>query len=229
MTETSRIGPHKPLRDATAVGWLCASIVHDFRNPVSAIHAAAEMLQGIEHAPTIVKRLAVNIHRATCRMRDMLAEFTSLGHENMTPTEDCNLRDLIVAATQAALAEVESHNVRIRIDVSSEIELPMVRQRMERVFVNLLTNSLEAMPSGGEVRIAARGATGCILVEVEDTGSGIPPAIRDRLFEPFVTAGKEDGLGLGLALSRRTVRDHGGDLWTEPASGARFVLRLRDG
>jgi len=209
------------------MGWLCASIVHDFRNPVTAIHAAAEMLQGLEHAPAVVKRLAVNIHRASCRMRDMLAEFTSLGRENMAPIETCNLRDMIVAATLVASADFESHDVRIRIDVRSDIELPMVHQRMERVFVNLLTNSYEAMPFGGEVRIAAREATHCILVEVEDTGPGIPPAIRDRLFEPFVTAGKEDGLGLGLALSRMTLLDHGGDLWTEPASGARFVLRLR--
>jgi nitrogen-specific signal transduction histidine kinase len=57
-------------------------------------------------------------------------------------------------------------------------------------------------------------------------GPGIPHKIRDRLYEPFVTAGKQDGLGLGLALSRRTVLNHGGDIWTEPASGARFVIRL---
>jgi signal transduction histidine kinase len=61
---------------------------------------------------------------------------------------------------------------------------------------------------------------------MEDTGPGIPDEIRDRLFEPFVTAGKQDGLGLGLALSRQAVLDHGGDIWTEPASGARFVIRL---
>jgi signal transduction histidine kinase len=65
-----------------------------------------------------------------------------------------------------------------------------------------------------------------VLIELEDTGPGIPRAIRDRLFEPFVTAGKQDGLGLGLALSRQTVLNHGGDIWTEPASGARFVIRL---
>lgn len=61
---------------------------------------------------------------------------------------------------------------------------------------------------------------------VEDTGPGIPRAIQDRLFEPFVTAGKNDGLGLGLALSRQTVLDHGGDMWIEPAAGAHFTIRL---
>jgi signal transduction histidine kinase len=65
-----------------------------------------------------------------------------------------------------------------------------------------------------------------VLIELEDTRPGIPRGIRDRLFEPFVTAGKQDGLGLGLALSRQTVFNHGGDIWTEPATGARFVIRL---
>ena len=65
-----------------------------------------------------------------------------------------------------------------------------------------------------------------MLMEVEDTGPGIPRAIRNRLFEPFVTAGKDHGLGLGLALSRQTLLDHGGDLWIEPARGARFVMSL---
>jgi signal transduction histidine kinase len=97
---------------------------------------------------------------------------------------------------------------------------------MERVFFNLIANSLEAMATGGKLRIEARKAGSYVLIELEDTGPGIPRGIRDRLFEPFVTAGKQDGLGLGLALSRQTVLNHGGDIWTEPASGARFVIRL---
>jgi signal transduction histidine kinase len=97
---------------------------------------------------------------------------------------------------------------------------------MQSVFFNLIANALEAMPSGGRLHIAARETRHWVLIQMEDTGPGIPHKIRDRLFEPFVTAGKQDGLGLGLALSRQTVLNHGGDIWTEPASGARFVIRL---
>jgi signal transduction histidine kinase len=82
------------------------------------------------------------------------------------------------------------------------------------------------MPGGGDVHIRARKAGNCVLVEIEDTGPGIPHDIRDRVFEPFVTAGKVNGLGLGLALSRRAVLEHGGDMWIEAAAGARFVIRL---
>jgi signal transduction histidine kinase len=110
--------------------------------------------------------------------------------------------------------------------VPGDLEISLERSRLERVFFNLITNSLEAMPHGGKIRIAARNADNCVLIEVEDTGPGIPRGIRDRLFEPFVTAGKDHGLGLGLALSRQTLLDHGGDMWIEPACGARFVMCL---
>ena len=97
---------------------------------------------------------------------------------------------------------------------------------MERVFFNLISNALEAMPTGGRLTVEARQGGNLVLIEFEDTGPGIPQRIRDRLFEPFVTEGKPGGLGLGLALSRQTVLDHGGDIWAEPATGARFVIRL---
>ena len=99
---------------------------------------------------------------------------------------------------------------------------------MERVFLNLIGNALEAMPDGGEVHIGARIDHDDALVEVRDTGPGIAPEIRSKLFQPFVSAGKRNGLGLGLALSRQTVLEHGGDMWvqSDPGHGARFYFRL---
>src|SRR5215831_20406907 len=82
------------------------------------------------------------------------------------------------------------------------------------------------MPGGCAVRITAIEAVHRLRIEVEDNGPGIPPEIRSRLFEPFVTANKEHGLGLGLMLSRQTVRELGGDLWLEPAPGALFIISL---
>ena len=104
--------------------------------------------------------------------------------------------------------------------------MSLVRSRVERVFFNLITNSIEAMPGGGTVRVSARITGEWVRIEVEDTGPGIPGKIRDRLFERFVTADKENGLGLGLSVSRQTIVEHGGNMWVEPAAGARFVIRL---
>jgi len=209
----------------SAVEWLSTSIVHDLRNPLGAIYAAAEMLIEVD-GPTQVKRLATNIYRAAGRMRELLADLNNVSRGDTPAAEICDIGEVIAAASDAASATTKNHNVQILLEVSGGIELPLIRSRMERVFFNLIANALEAMPTGGKLHIVCTKANSCVLIEFEDTGPGIPRGIRDRLFEPFVTAGKRDGLGLGLALSRQTVLNHGGDIWTEPATGARFIIRL---
>jgi signal transduction histidine kinase len=184
------------------------------------------MLMHLDPASTQGKRLAANIYRAAGRMRELLADLACASCGNKSRAEICKIRDVISEASEAALPAAEKQSVRILHDVPSDLEISLERSRIERVFFNLITNSLEAMPHGGTIRIAARKANNRVLVAIEDTGPGIPHGIRERLFEPFVTAGKDHGLGLGLALSRQTVLDHGGEMWYEPAQGARFVICL---
>jgi signal transduction histidine kinase len=207
-------------------GWLSTSIIHDLRNPLATVFAGAELLLELDPASPQVKRLAANIYRAAGRMHELLADLTSASCGNKSTSEICKIRDVIVAASKAAFPAAETQRVQILHDVPDGLEIALERSRIERVFFNLITNALEAMPHGGQIRVSAREAHNWVLIEVEDTGPGIPHGIRDRLFEPFVTAGKAHGLGLGLALSRQTVRDHGGDMWTESSAGARFVVRL---
>jgi len=208
------------------IGWFSTSIIHDLRNPLGAVLAGAELLMQLDPASTQVKRVAANIYRAAGRMSDLLADLAGATCGNQPVFEICKIRDVIATASEAALPAAETQSVQILHDVPDGLEMALDRSRMERVFFNLIANALEAMPHGGKIRIGARKADRCVLIEVADTGPGIPRGIRDRLFEPFVTAGKDHGLGLGLTLSRQTVRDHGGDIWTEPAEGARFVICL---
>jgi signal transduction histidine kinase len=210
----------------SSTGWLSTSIVHDLRNPLGAVFAGAEMLMQLDPASTQGRRLAANIYRAAGRMRELLADLTGASCRNKPTLEICKICAVISAASEAALPAAETQSVQILRDVPDDLEIPLERSRIERVFFNLITNALEAMPHGGKIRIGARKADNYVLIEVEDTGPGIPRGIRDRLFEPFVTGGKDHGLGLGLALSRQTLLDHGGDIWTEPAQGARFVICL---
>jgi signal transduction histidine kinase len=203
-----------------------ASVIHDLRNPLAAICGCAEMLTDLTLTPDDARRLGRNIRMAAARMRDMLADLAGPPPGNAAAAEDCNLSDVLDAASEHAAVAAGNQGIDIILDLPARMEVTMARTRLERVFLNLITNALEAMPRGGSIRISARDAGDCALIEVEDSGPGIPPEIRGRLFDPFVTAGKKDGWGLGLALSRRTVRDHGGDMWIEPADGARFVLRL---
>jgi signal transduction histidine kinase len=204
--------------------WLSASILHDLRNPVGTIYAGAEILMTLDTMPNQVKRLAANMHRAAGRMRELLMDLAGATYEKRS--EICDIREIIAAASEAAAAAVDNQRVQILLDVPGQIKLPLARSRMKLMFFNLITNALEAMPGGGEVRIGATRNRDYVLVAIEDTGPGIPHEIRDKVFEPFVTAGKENGLGLGLAFARQAVLDHGGDMWIEPAAGTRFVIRF---
>jgi signal transduction histidine kinase len=212
-------------REATStIGWFSASILHDLRNPLTTICAGAELLMDVDYNSTEVKRLAARLCHAAGRMRQLLADLPSVTRDNVSTAEVCDLREVIAAASEAAATAMDQHSADILLNVPDGINLLLVRSHIERVFFNLIANAFEAMPGGGTVRIAARKAATSVLVEVEDTGPGIPDCISDRLFEPFVTSGKEHGLGLGLALARQTVRSHGGDMWAEPAAGARFII-----
>jgi signal transduction histidine kinase len=212
----------------STIGRLSGSIVHDLRNPLAAIYGGAEMLVDADLPAAHVKRLAGNIYRASRRIQELLQDLLNVSRGKSQPAEMCRLREIASAACDSLAPVAEAQGVSVIQEIPADIELPLERSRMERVFLNLVGNALEAMPDGGEVGISARTVEGGVLVQVQDTGPGIAAEIRSQLFQPFVSAGKRNGLGLGLALSRQTVLDHGGDMWVDsvPGRGARFIFRL---
>ena len=213
----------------STIGRLSGSIVHDLRNPLAAIYGGAEMLVDTDLPPAHVKRLAANIYRASRRIQELLQDLLNVSRGKHAAPEVCRLREIASAACDALAHAAEQQAVSIALDIPPEIEVPVERSRMERAFSNLIGNALEAMPTGGAVRITAElSRDSSVIVHVDDNGPGIAPEIRSQLFQPFVTAGKRNGLGLGLALSRQTVLDHGGDMWIESdrGRGARFSFRL---
>ena len=209
------------------IGQLSTSIVHDLRNPLAAIYAGAEMLVDSHLPEEQTKRLAKNIYRASRGIQDMLQQLLNVVRGKADATEMCSLSEVISAAWDTVASSADARQVELTTEVPAELECPMERARMERVFSNLVENAIDAMGSGGRVAIRSQVDGDNILVRVEDTGPGIHPALRGRLFQPFVTVGKKNGLGLGLALSRQTMLDHGGDMWVDGnGPGARFSLRL---
>jgi len=212
----------------TTIGRLSSSIVHDLRNPLAAIYGGAEMLVDAQLSPEQMKRLAGNIYRSSRRIQELLQDLLKVSKGKVERTEVCKLREIASAACESLHAAAETQKVKLENDVPENIELPLERDRMERVFVNLVDNALDVMPDGGTIRISAEEDSASVVVSVVDTGPGIAPEILHRLFEPFATARKKNGLGLGLALSRQTVLDHGGDMWADSrdGGGASFHVRL---
>jgi signal transduction histidine kinase len=210
------------------IGRLSSSIVHDLRNPLAAIYGGAEMLVDGDLTPPQVQRLAGNIYRASRHVQELLQELVEVGRGKTIPSEVCRLKDIVAAACEAYATTAEEQSVSMHVNVPEKIELPLERARMERVFLNLIDNALDAMPGGGSLSISAESDETAVVVSVEDSGPGISPQVRPRLFQPFATGGKKNGVGLGLALSQQAVLDHGGELWADASvtTGARFMVKL---
>jgi len=206
---------------------LSTSLIHDLRNPLAAIYGGAEMLVDSDLPPAQSKRLASSIYRASRRIHELLQDLASISRGKNESLEVCRLVDVVNAASDVVAPTAEEQKVRVIIDVPDGIELSLGRARIEQVFLNLMTNALEAMPQGGELRISAWSENETVLIEIDDTGAGVPEQAKIALFQPFVSVGKKNGLGLGLALSRQTVLDHGGDLWLGDKSAPGTLFRMR--
>ena len=211
----------------TTIGRLSTSLVHDLRNPLAAIYGGAEMLMDAELSPDQVRRLAASIYRSSRRVQSLLSELQDVSRGAAAQKERCRVADLVNSAVEDSAELLERHKTQVHVSVDPDAHVCVARAPLERVICNLLANAAEAMPGGGEVFVRSAAGDGRIVLTFQDTGPGVAPEIRDRLFEPFVSHRKRDGLGLGLALSRKVVQEHGGDLWFEPSpTGACFRLAL---
>jgi signal transduction histidine kinase len=105
----------------SGAGWLSVSILHDLRNPVGTICAGAEMLMTLDTTPNQVKRLATNMYRAADRMRELLTDLTNVTYGKTSTPEICDIREIIVAASEAAAAAMENQRVQILLDVAEGI------------------------------------------------------------------------------------------------------------
>jgi signal transduction histidine kinase len=212
------------------VGQMASSIIHDLRNPLAAISTAAEVMSRDGLPLDRRHALLESQLRASQRMNDMLNELLeySRGSYQLELTRQ-PLAAIVERAVRGLSPVVASEQIVLETDIPAEIEVVVDAERLRRVFENLLLNAIQATPTAGRVRIGARFAGARrVRIDVLDSGPGVPKAVRERLFEPFVSHGKEGGTGLGLAIAHGIVSAHGGLLGLEDAAdgGADFYIEL---
>lgn len=210
------------------LGRIAGSMVHDLRNPLAAIYSGAEMLVDGEGMPaSYTQRIASNIYRSSRQVLTLLDDLMGLVRGSAPAPEICRIGEIVEDAWAGNAVEAERSGIRFSMTADPLAEASVSRARVERVFSNLFANAIEAMRGGGRIDVQVTRAGDCVEAIVADNGPGIPRAIHENLFQPFTTSGKSNGLGLGLALSRQTMLDHGGNLTLEPSrSGARFRVVL---
>ncbi|PYQ06792.1 MAG: hypothetical protein DMF83_11485 [Acidobacteria bacterium] len=218
-----------------ALGTMAGMLAHDFRGPMTVIRGYAETMADDPSAPADIRDRARLITQMVDRLERMTAETLDFARGGRRlarrPLALGTLLEELAAGVQAELPTLEvTRDFRVPKDAMAALDLDKLR----RAVGNIAANARDAMGGRGRLHLAAElappsagdGALRLVLT-VADEGPGVPPEIRDRLFEPFVTRGKKSGTGLGLAVARRFVEDHGGTLELLPEGpGARFRIAL---
>jgi signal transduction histidine kinase len=212
-----------------AVGEMASSIIHDFKNPMTSIRLAADVLSDRQPDETTSQFCQI-IQRQVTRMVAMAQEVLDYCRgEARLNREKTTVRDLFKEIEVLNEDYLRANNIRISFQPVG-VPLEVDRNRIIRALQNLLSNAVEALsPGGGKIEFSA-GQPGPSEVEIRvaDNGPGVPEEIRDTLFDPFVTAGKRQGTGLGLAIAKAVIEAHGGVIScrTSPGAGTTFIIRL---
>jgi len=210
------------------IGRMASSISHDLRHSLAAIVANAEFLCEAGLAADQREELYQEVRIAVNQMTDLidsLLEF-SRTRESLRPTYGI-LTESVERAVQSIKAHPEFHQIALDFVGDDRIEGWFDPRKLERALSNLLLNACEAVsPSNGRIDVNLRAIASGVEIRVSDNGQGIPEFIRDRLFQPFVSAGKENGTGLGLAVVQKIVQDHGGDVTVEKTSEQGTVFKV---
>jgi PAS domain S-box-containing protein len=209
-----------------AIGETAAMVGHDLRNPLQAISSAAYLLRkdasfaASERGKEMLDAIENSVGYSDKIVEDLLeyAQDLHLELSESTPrslTNDALLRLKIPA--NITVLDSTSEDLKIRVDAD----------KIRRLFVNLIENAIDAMPTGGELRISNDMSNGSLGVKFTDTGRGVPENVLRELWKPLITS-KPKGIGLGLAICKRIAEAHGGSIFVESrlGEGATFTVVL---
>lgn len=210
------------------IGQLLSGVLHDIKGPISIISGYVQLMVKKE-AREERERYAAIIHRQFEHLAAMTQEVLAFARgETTLLVRKCYVHRFMLELEELFRQQVEGRSIElsVRDDYGGVAFFDQVK--LTRALVNLVRNSIEAMKKGGSLHILASREGNELIFTVSDTGAGIPEEIRGRLFGAFVTKGKSEGTGLGLAMVRKIVEEHGGSIRyeSEAGSGTRFEIRL---
>ena len=201
------------------IGRMASSISHDLRHSLAAIVANSEFLCDSHLTPAQREELYQEVRSGVNLMTDLIDSLLEFARtrESLNPAYG-NVAETIQRSVQAVRLHPRHHLRSIHVLCPPQVSGWFDQRKLERALYNLLLNACEAAPTvDGHVEITAAETAGSITICVADNGPGIAEAIRERLFHPFVSYGKENGTGLGLAVVQKIIQDHGGEIVTERA------------
>jgi signal transduction histidine kinase len=217
------------------VGTLTGGLAHEIKNPLSTVLLNLQLLQEDldpnerDHA-RIINRLNI-VTREASRLRDILDDFLKYAGKIELRRQEVDLNDLLEELVDFFAPQAQLNRVQLRYKPNpAPLKASIDPRLIKQAVLNLMLNALQAMPNGGELILsAAPAASGNprAVIDVIDTGPGIPPDQAEKIFQAYYST-KKGGTGLGLAMARRIVHEHGGQIGvrSEPNKGSDFYIEL---
>lgn len=211
------------------LGRLAAELAHELKNPLAILRGGLELLarELEQHPPDEAAWLRHHLdrlQRATAQILRLVSSLSTASKPPRAGFQPVAVADLLNDTHEPVAPRLRQ--VRVGVEPEPALHVAGDRSQLLEVLLNLATNAVEAMDAGGALSLRAWGEAEAVIVEVADTGPGIPPELEARVWEPFFTT-KAEGTGLGLAIVRELVDAHGGSLSLASQPGAGTTVRLR--
>jgi signal transduction histidine kinase len=204
-----------------SLGTLTAGVTHEIRNPLTVIRAETERLANQERDLDYLKQFRELVLKHIDRISSIVSRMLQLAKEKEKQDIDVNLNEVIEATTQFFTIS----NIVVKKDLQPVPSIKGDPEALQEVFVNLIQNALDAMSGKGELTLRTYKEDGHVVAEVSDTGKGVPEEIREKIFDPFYST-RHEGVGLGLSIVYRIVREHGGSIKVESQVGKGSTFKL---
>jgi PAS domain S-box-containing protein len=216
-----------------AVGEMAARVSHEIRNPLATIGGFARSVLKKPDDADVVRRKVEVIVDEVSRLEELLSDLLDMARPRQLDLQPHAVNEIVEHALLLANADIKASGVEVKRELAQDMPLVLVdRRRLLQALLNTMRNGAQAMPEGGALTVATRvhRVAGDILhleIEVRDSGLGIPTRALKQVFDPFFST-KIRGSGLGLAVTLRIIRDHGGDIdvYSEEGQGTSFVMCL---
>jgi signal transduction histidine kinase/CRP-like cAMP-binding protein len=215
----------------SAVGRMANTIIHDLKSPMNTIKAYTKMLQQEVQNPKATEIADEVIHQAD-RLISMIREILDYSRGVVSlELNTVNVQDLIMTMFRFLDKDFKERNIIIDTDLQYTGEWRMDADKIIRVLFNIAGNAADAMKNGGSFTIRTAEENNRLKLELSDTGIGMSPEIKSKLFEPFFTHGKKYGTGLGMAIVKKIIDDHDGSIQvqSEEGVGTSFTILLPRG
>ena len=221
---------------SSLLGRFAASVAHEVRNSLNFINLSIDQMRakrGEERTARELDRNLGNIKEELNRLNRLVNEFLAAGRQAPPKLAPCDLRAMVRDAVTLVEKQAKTQDIKITTALAEDLpEIQADAAQMKTCFLNILTNAVQAMPDGGRIRITAERVRKpddheSLEVRFADTGPGIPAEEREKVFAPYFST-KTTGFGLGLAITRKIVEDHGGRIYVSggATSGVEMVVEL---